>query len=144
MFGEHDEVLIPSILLCSLCDWGLWFTQLIHVCCSPFQYGCLDLPLSCQKIILGTPGFEDFGFLIHFAHLRNAEIVIWCYLFIYYSVETVKFLHKCISGFTKVIFNLLRGRSGENCHFCLRSTTCGPHFHPHDAHWLRHMTQRMS
>ena len=24
----------------------VWFTQLIHVCCSPFQYGCLDLPLS--------------------------------------------------------------------------------------------------
>ena len=36
-----------------------------------------------KKIVLGTPGFEDFGFLIHFAHLRNAEIVIWCYLFIY-------------------------------------------------------------
>ena len=63
----------------------VWFTQLIHVCCSPFQYGCLDLPLSwpascsraCQKIVLGTPRFEDFVFLIHFAHFRNAEIVIW-------------------------------------------------------------------
>ena len=79
MFGEL-EVLIPSILLCSLCE----FTQHIHVCCSPFQYGCLDLPLSrpasciqaCQKIVLGTPRFEDFVFLIHFAHFRNAEIVI--------------------------------------------------------------------
>ena len=63
----------------------VWFTRLIHVCCSSFQYGCLDLPLSwpascgraCQKIVLGTPGFEAFGFLIHFAHFRNAEIVIW-------------------------------------------------------------------
>ena len=36
-----------------------------------------------KKIVLGTPGFKDFGFLIHFAHFRNAEIVIWCYLFIY-------------------------------------------------------------
>ena len=59
----------------------VWFTQLIHMCCSPFQYGCLDLPLSwpascsraCQKIILCT----GFCFLIHFAHFRNAEIVIW-------------------------------------------------------------------
>ena len=84
MFGEQ-EVLIPSMLLCSLCD------SLIQVCCSHFQYGCLDLRPSwsasfsraCQKIVLGTPGFEDFGFLIHVAHFRNAEIVIWCYLFIY-------------------------------------------------------------
>ena len=58
----------------------VWFTQLIHVCCSPFQYGCLDVPLSwpascsraCQKIVLATPRLEDFGFLIHFAHFRNA------------------------------------------------------------------------
>ena len=32
---------------------------------------------ACQKIVPGTPRFEDFGFLIHFAHFRNAEIVIW-------------------------------------------------------------------
>ena len=37
----------------------------------------------------------------------------------------------CISGFSKLTFHLLRGRvSGENCHFCLRSTTSGPHFDP--------------
>ena len=51
-----------------------------------FQYGCLDLrrvlhalPRAVErvkKIVLGTPGhgFEDFGFLIHVAHFRNAEI----------------------------------------------------------------------
>ena len=31
---------------------------------------------SVSKIILATPGFEHFGFLIHVAHFRNAEIVI--------------------------------------------------------------------
>ena len=30
-----------------------------------------------KKIVLGTPRFEDLCFLIHFAHFRNAEIVIW-------------------------------------------------------------------
>ena len=28
-----------------------------------------------KKMVLGTPGFEDFRFLIHFAHFRNAKIV---------------------------------------------------------------------
>ena len=36
----------------------------------------------------------------------------------------------CISGFSNLIFHLLRGRvSGENCHFRLRSTTSGTHFY---------------
>ena len=49
---------------------------------APFQYGRLDLhglPRAVErvkKIVLGTPGFEVFDFLIHVAHLRNAEIVI--------------------------------------------------------------------
>ena len=42
MFGEQ-EVLIPSMLLCSLCD-SLNSSQVC--CCSHFQYGCLD-PLAC-------------------------------------------------------------------------------------------------
>jgi len=29
-----------------------------------------------KEIVLGTPGFEDFGFLIHVAHFRNAEIAV--------------------------------------------------------------------
>ena len=37
---------------------------------------------ACPNIVRGTPGFEHFGFLIHVAHFRNAEIVIWCDLFI--------------------------------------------------------------
>ena len=41
----------------------------------------------------------------------------------------------CISGFSNLIFHLLRGRvSGENCHFRLRSTTSGTHFDPHNTH----------
>ena len=52
-------------------------------------------------------------------------------MFIYYPVETFKFLQTCISGLSKLIFKLLRGRvGGENCHFHLRSTTSGPHFVP--------------
>ena len=36
----------------------------------------LFLAIECvKKMVLGTPGFEDFGFLIHFAHFRNAKIV---------------------------------------------------------------------
>ena len=102
---------------------------------------------ACQKIDLGTPGFEDFGFLIYVAHFKNAEIVIWCYLFIYYSVETVILALVYFRGFSKLIFRLLRGRaSGANCHFRLRSTTSGPHFDLHDTHSLRrrHTTERMS
>ena len=38
---------------------------------------------SVSKNRYGYPGFEDFGFLNHFARFRNAEIVTWCYLFIY-------------------------------------------------------------
>ena len=66
-------------------------------------------------------------------------------LFIYYSVETVKFLHMCISGLSKLIFHSLRARiSCENCHFHLWSTTSGPHFDLHDTRSLCHVTQRMS
>ena len=49
-----------------------------------FQYGCVDLPLRgvpravelVKKIVLGPSGLEDFGFSIHVAHFRSAEIVI--------------------------------------------------------------------
>ena len=84
-----------------------------------------------KKKSSGSPGFEDFGLSINVAHFRSAEIVIWSYLFIYYPVETFKFLQTCISGLSKLIFKLLRGRvGGENCHLHLRSTTSGPHFVP--------------
>ena len=36
---------------------------------------------------------KDFGFSIHVAHFKSAEIAIWCYLFIYKTGETFAFLH---------------------------------------------------
>ena len=142
MFGEQ-EVRIPSMLLSSLCELKCVVGTSNMAAPISWSASCSQ---ACQKIVLGTPGFEDFDFLIHVAQLRNAELVIWCYLFVYLLVcRTVEFLHMCISGLSKLIFHLLRGRvSGENCHFRLRSTTSGTHFDPHDTHSLRHMTQRMS
>ena len=65
----------------------------------------------CQKIVLGTAGFEDFGFLIHVAHFRNAEIAVLCYLFIYLLVcrNSLKILAHVYFRFIKVNFPFTNG-----------------------------------
>ena len=80
MFGEL-VVLIPSILLCSLCDSLTQHIQLFALAIwlprsTSFNSWPASCNRACQKIVLGTPGFEDFVFLIHFAHFRSAAIVI--------------------------------------------------------------------
>ena len=72
MFGEQ-EVLIPSMLLYSLCD-SLNSSTFVVVRTSnmaaSIHWLCL-FAVECQKIVLGTPWFEDFGFLIFVAHFRE-------------------------------------------------------------------------
>ena len=108
MFGEL-EVLIPSILLCSL-----WFTQLIHVCCSPFQYGCL---------LLSWPAFErvkksswvPLGLKISasWSILRTLEMPkFWFNLFAYFIVvcrNSLKILAHVYFRFLKVNFPFTKG-----------------------------------
>ena len=68
MFGEQ-EVLISSMLLCSLCDsLNSYSSTFVIVRTSNMAASIHCAGFECQKIVLGTPWFEDFGFLIYVAH----------------------------------------------------------------------------
>ena len=107
MFGEQ-EVRIPSMLLSSLCELKCVVGTSNMAAPISWSASCSQ---ACQKIVLGTPGFEDFDFLIHVAHLRNAKLVIWCYLFVclFISLRNSWILAHVYFRFIKVNFPFTKG-----------------------------------
>ena len=72
MFGEQ-EVLIPSMLLCSLCD-SLNSSRFVVVRTSNMA-ASIHWPSLYSRVSKNRSGyplvFEDFGFLIYVAHFRE-------------------------------------------------------------------------
>ena len=103
------------------------FTQLIH---STHPHVLFALPIwlpwsspscspACHKIVLVPLGLKISASwsMLHTLDMRNCNLMLFVCLLV---CRTVKFLHMCTSGLSKLIFHLLRGKvSVENCHFRL-------------------------